>query len=267
MTHRAFICRRIRPALCATAALLSLALACASRAADEPANFSSGEVGATFTQIDSAGNSNKFAAADFRVTTALPSVFGASLSGIASNATVQIELPVDLPGKTTCSYETLSGTATLFARRPSLGRISASYSAAELKSKCGASGFVGNSATLDSDAYSLAAEYYLPEVTLAAQRKVTSFGENSELVADVVSAAWYPLTDLSVAANAGRVGGNMQYGIAVEHQPEILGEFASVALSFGNLDAAGNSIRTISLSFAYHFGARFDLKTRDRQYR
>ena len=81
--------------------------------------------------------------------TALPSVFGASLSGIASNANMQIELPVDLPGKTVCSYETLSGTATLFANMSLLGRISASYSAAELKSKCGASGFVGNSATLE----------------------------------------------------------------------------------------------------------------------
>ena len=267
MIHSRSACQRFLPRLCAATALLSVALAGTSRAADEPGNSSSAEVGATFTTVDSASNSNKSAAADFRITRALTSIFGASLSASAASADTQIDLPVDLPGKTVCSYEALSGTAALFARRPSLGRITASYSTAELESKCGASGFAGNSATLDSDGYSLAAEYYLPELTLTAQRTVTSFGEDSELVADIVSAAWYPITDLSVSASAGRVGGRMQYGFAIEHQPEILGELASVSLSFSTLDAQGDSVRTISLAFAYHFGARVDLKTRDRRYR
>lgn len=261
------------PGLCAAASLLSLALtsqaqATQSETAEQPATLPSAQFGGTFSAIESAGNSNKSGQAEFRITAPVTSIFGASLDGTLSKTNIQIDKPVDLDGSTLCSYVTLGATGTLFARRPSLGRISAKLSTAQLKSKCGSSsGFVGNDDTLRSTGYSLAAEYYLSALTLGAERIVTSFGKDTRRVADILSATWYPITDLSVSSNAGRVDGKMQYGLSLEHLPEMLGGTASVSLSFSNLDTGNGSVRTIGISFAYLLGGRVDLKTRDRQYR
>lgn len=275
MTHPSSVhLSRVRPGICVAASLFSLASA-TSHADEARAALPNAQLGAVFTSVDAADNSNRSAQGEFRITLPVTSFLGASLRGNYADTNIQIDKPDDpvggndLVSGASCGLNSMTGTGTLFARRPDFGRVSASFSAARLKSKCGDSASLvsGNSDTLDSTGYSLAAEYYFPLFTVAAEHTVTSFDTDDDRVADVVSASWYPMLDLSVSPHAGRIDGSTQYGFAIEHQPEFLGRGTSVSLSVSNLDLDDDSILTVSLSFAYHFGARVDLKTRDREYR
>lgn len=270
MMHAADVLRApIRQAFRTAAALLALAVTTQTKAAEEDATLSSAQLGATFGTIESADNSNKSVQVDFRFTAPVTRFLGASLNGTFADTNLQTDAPTDEISSILCSYETLGTRGTLFAREPSLGRVSASFLAGQLRSKCGGSAsFVErNSDTLRSEGYSLAAEYYFPALTLAAERTSTSFDGDNHHVTDLLTASWYLLPDLSISPNAGRVNGSNLYGLTVEHQPDFLGQSASVTLAFSQQNLESGSIRSISLAFTYHFGTHVDLKKRDRQYR
>lgn len=257
------------PALSFAALLLAHAWIAPAHGAERSVGQTSAELSATFGTVDAASNSNKSAQVDVRVTVPVATSFGASLQGYFADTNIQVDMPTDLVGTTSCSYEALGGSGTVFFRHPLFGRVGASISSANLESTCGGKGFflAGNSDSLRSTGYSLAAEYYFPVLTLAAERTVSSYAGNDDLISDVVSASWYPLADLSISPNVGRINGRDQYGVSIEHQPDFLGRSASIALSFGSQSLDGDSIRSASLSFTYHFGLHVDLKTRDRQFR
>lgn len=238
-------------------------------AAAQWATRTNAELGATFGTVDSADNSNKSAQGDFRLTVPVTTLLGASLRAYYADSNIQLDLPTALVATTSCSYEILSATGTLFARRPNLGRLGASVLGTHLESKCGSNAFFtsGNGDSLQSRGYSLAAEYYFSAVTVAAERTVASFDDESDRVADSFSATWYPLADLSLSSNIGRVDDRAQYGVSVESQPDFLGRGASVSLSFSDLSLPDEHVRTVNLSLTWHFGTRVDLKTRDREYR
>jgi hypothetical protein len=200
--------------------------------------------------------------------------FAASLSASYSNATVRTrEVLVDAGGTITgarpsCDIDSSGGSAGLFFRRPSLGRVGASYGIGRLSSDCGDVGEFLASGTedLDTEHYRVYGEAYLWDFTLGASFTSTEPDGGEKFETTVVSATWYPIESLRITASGNDLYDRNGYGIVIEHQPDFMGDALGVYLGYESSD---ESPRTgiISFGFAYHFGPRVPLQTRDRQYR
>jgi len=172
-------------------------------------------------------------------------------------------------GIASCSFKGTQGGITLFARRPTLGKMGVSYGVNQLSSECGdSSRFVtSGDDSLDAKNYRVFAEYYLYDFTLAASQTSTDLDRGDKLDSTSITASWYPLDSLRISASAGNdLYERDTFGLMLEHQPDFLGDGLGVYLGYAQTDQSP-STRTIAFGFAYYFGMRVDLKTRDRQYR
>jgi hypothetical protein len=167
-----------------------------------------------------------------------------------------------------CEFDNLGGEATLFARRPTLGRISVSYGIGSLKSECGdGSVFVSTGDDkMGVDHYSADVEAYIADFTLAASHTTTELEDGPSLDSDLFSASWYPIDSLRVSLEGGTLHEEDTYGFELEHQPEFMGNALSVLLGYSVTDRE-SEVRTVNFGVVYHFGRKVELKTRDRQYR
>jgi hypothetical protein len=199
--------------------------------------------------------------------------FGASLTGSYSRTTartsnVLIDLESDQSTRPSCRFNNAEAAASLFARRPNLGRVSASYGKGRITSDCGdQSMFVSNGEdTLDIDFYRVAAEAYLGNFTFGAVHTSTELENGPKLESNLFSASWYPIDSVRVTLSGGDLYDQDTYGIEIEHQPEFMGNSLGVALGYSVVDR-DQEVGTINFSVVYHFGTKVELKTRDRRYR
>lgn len=207
------------------------------------------------------------------VTMPVGDIFGASLSGAYSRSTARtsdVLLDVTSPdsARPSCRFNNTDLSASLFARWPSLGRISASYGNGQLSSDCGEeSVFVTTGDDeMGSDYYRAAAEAYLWDFTFGAQYTSTELEDGPKLESNIFNASWYPIDSLRVTLSGGDLYEQDTYGIELEHQPEFMGDSLGVVLGYSVVDRE-QEVGTISFSVVYHFGTKVALKTRDREYR
>jgi hypothetical protein len=267
----------VHAALLATLPLLgSIAVAAELPGAAEPkavqsTNFS---LGLLASDSDTKGStSNGTLGLGGIATLPIGSTFGAALAGGFSRSTARTSdalLDVTSPTSTrpTCRFNSSDAEATLFARRPTLGKIAASYGSGRLSGDCGdESAFISTGDDeLSTDYYRLGVEAYLGDFTLGAVHTSTELESGPKLESDSFSAAWYPLGSLRVSLSGGDLYGQDTYGIEVEHQPEFMGDGLSVLLGYSSVDR-DQEVRSINFAVVYHFGTKVELKTRDRQYR
>ncbi len=200
-------------------------------------------------------------------------LFGASLEGSYSRSTartsdVLFDVASENSSRQTCRFNNTDGALTVFARRPTLGRISASYGKGNVTSDCGDdSVFVSTGDdSMGIDYYRVAAEAYLWDFTVGAVHTSTKPEDGETLDSDLLNASWYPLENLKVTLSGGDLYGQDTYGIEIEHQPEFMGNSLGVALGYSVIDR-DREIGTINFSVMYHFGRKVELKVRDRAYR
>ncbi len=261
-------------------AALSLA-SCASFAAElgrpaeakavQKTNFSLGLVASDSDTKDSTSNGT-FGLGGV-VTMPIGKVLGASLAGAYSRSTARtsdVLLDVTSPNSTrpSCRFNNTDLSATLFARWPSLGRVSASYGNGQLSSDCGEqSAFVSTGDDeLGTDNYRFGAEAYLGNFTVGANHTSTELEDGPKLESNLFSASWYPINSLRVPLSGGDLYEQDTYGIEIEHQPEFMGDSLGAVLGYSVVDRE-QEVGTISFSVVYHFGTKVELKTRDREYR
>lgn len=200
--------------------------------------------------------------------------FAAALSASYSGSTVRTrDVLVGAGGTITgarpsCEIDSTGASAGLFFRQPALGRVGASYGLGRLSSDCGDVGeFLASGADeLDTQHYRVYGEVYLRDFTLGAAFTATEPDGGEKFEATTVSASWYPLESLRITASGNDLYDRTGYGLAVEHQPDFMGDALGVYVGYETND---ESPRTgiISFGFAYHFGPRVPLQMRDRQYR
>jgi hypothetical protein len=204
----------------------------------------------------------------------LGNLFAASLSATYSDTTVRTRrVLVDEEGSTlaarsACSYDSLDGELTLFARVPQWGRVGVSYGAGRLSSSCGEGSMflqTGNG-DLRTDRYRIEGELYFGDFTVSAARTSTDLDGGPQLESTEVSTSWYPLDSLRVAIFGSDLYDEDNYGVLLEHQPDFLGDTLGVYVSYATTDRSPE-VRTIGLGFAYYFGTQVTLKKRDREYR
>jgi hypothetical protein len=170
--------------------------------------------------------------------------------------------------RSTCTFSGTDAEATVFARRPSLGKISASYGIADRSADCGESSvfiYTGDD-SLDTKHYRLAAEAYLGNFTLAASRTSTDLQDGPKLNTNEVSASWYPMENLRVTAYGNDLYDDETYGVQIEHQPEFMGNDLGVSLGFAQTDGSPRT-RIVTIGLQYHFGRNATLQVRDRELR
>ena len=207
------------------------------------------------------------------VTMPLGKVLGASLAGSYSRSSartsdVLLDAASAQDSRPSCQFKNTDLSATLFARWPSLGRVSASYGNGNLTSDCGEqSAFVTTGDDeLGTDNYRLGAEAYLGDFTLAANHTSTELEDGPKLDSNLFSASWYPINSVRVSLSGGDLYEQDTYGIEIEHQPEFMGDSLGAVLGYSVVDRE-QQVGTISFSVVYHFGTKVELKTRDREYR
>lgn len=200
-------------------------------------------------------------------------LFGATLSGSYSRTTartsdVLFDVASQNSSRQSCRFNNSDLAATVFARRPTLGRISASYGKGDLTSDCGdESVFVSTGEdSMGIDYYRVAAEAYLGNFTVGGTHTSSELEDGPTLESDIFAASWYPIDSVKVTVSGGDLYDQDTYGIEVEHQPEFMGNSLGVALGYSVIDRE-QEISTINFSVVYHFGTKVELKTRDRQYR
>jgi hypothetical protein len=156
----------------------------------------------------------------------------------------------------------------LFARWPSLGRVSVSYGNGLLTSDCGDQAtFVSTGDDeMGTDNYRAAVEAYLGNFTFGANHTSTELEDGPKLESNLFSASWYPIDDLRFTLSGGDLFEQDTYGVEIEHQPEFMGQSLGVVLGYSIVDRE-QRVGTISFSVVYHFGTKIELKTRDREYR
>lgn len=261
----------------ATASLVGLALAFGTAAhaqtrAVETTNF---EAQVESTDSDTSGStSNGTLALSIGGTMPIGTWFGASLSAGYSESQVRTRDVVrnedgTLSGlRPSCTFDNLGGEVALFARRPTLGRISVSYGANRVGSDCDDTSFfvAGDRDSLATDNYRIDAEVYWRNFTLGASHTTLSLEDGPELETTTVTASWYPLDSLRVSLFGNDLYEEDTYGIALEHQPQFLGDGFGVHLSYADTDAEPGT-RTVKIGLTYFFGKRVPLLVRDRQYR
>lgn len=199
--------------------------------------------------------------------------FGASLGGSYSRTTartsdVLFDVASQTSSRQTCRFNNSDASVGLFARRPTLGRVSASYGKGKVTSDCGdESVFVSTGDdTMGIDYYRVGAEGYLGNFTFGAVHTATEPEDGEKLESDIFSASWYPIDNLKVTLSGGDLYEQDTYGIEIEHQPEFMGNSLGVALGYSVIDR-DQEIGTINFSVVFHFGTKVELKTRDRAYR
>lgn len=240
--------------------------------ASEASNF---EVSVESIDSDTADStSNGTLGGRLRATVPLGTYFAASVAGGYSETKVRTrDVLADAIGslsgvRPSCDFDSTNGEVTLFARRPTLGKIGVSYGVGSLGAECGAdSQFLANGEdTLSTEGYRIEAEYYLYDFTLAAARTSTELEDGPKLESTSVTASWYPLDSLRISVSGNDLYEQDTYGIVFEHQPEFLGNGFGVYVGYSKTDQ-DPSTRTISLGLSYHFGTKVELKARDRHYR
>ncbi|MFC4309685.1 hypothetical protein ACFPN2_11395 [Steroidobacter flavus] len=200
-------------------------------------------------------------------------LFGASVQGNYSRTTartsdVLFDVASENSSRQTCRFNNSDAAVSVFARKPTLGRISASYGKGSVSSDCGdESVFVSTGDdSMGIDYYRVAAEAYLWNFTLGAVHTSTEPEDGEKLESDIFNASWYPLDNLKVTLSGGDLYDQDTYGIEIEHQPEFMGNSLGVALGYSVIDR-DQEIGTINFSVVYHFGPKVELKRRDRSYR
>lgn len=261
-------------------AALSLA-SCASLAAElgrpvEPkaiqqTNFSLGLVASDSDTKDSTSNGTFGLGGQLNLP--IGKLFGASLAGGYSRSTARtsdVLLDVTSPtsSRPSCRFNNTDLSANVFARWPSLGRVSVGYGKGNLTSDCGdQSVFVTTGDDeMGTDSYRVAAEAYLGDFTFGANHTQAELEDGPKLESNLFSASWYPFNSLRVTLSGGDLYEQDTYGIELEHQPEFMGDSLGVVLGYSVVDRE-QEVGTISFSVVYHFGTKVELKTRDREYR
>lgn len=200
-------------------------------------------------------------------------LFGASLAGSYSRSTartsdVLLDLGSEQSTRPSCRFNNADTALSFFARRPTLGRVSASYGKGRVTSDCGdQSVFVSTGEdSLDVDYYRFAAEAYLWNFTFGAVHTSSELEDGPKLESNIFNASWYPIDSVRVTLSGGDLHDQDTYGIEIEHQPEFMGNSLGVALGYSVVDR-DREVGTISFSVVFHFGTKVELKARDRQYR
>lgn len=200
-------------------------------------------------------------------------LFGASLAGSYSRTTartsdVLLDATSQTASRPSCRFNNSDAALTLFARRISLGKVSASYGKGQLSSDCGEdSVFVSTGDdSLGTDYYRVAVEAYLGNFTLGAAHTSTELEDGPKVESEAFDASWYPVDSVRLTLSGGDLYDQDTYGIEIEHQPEFMGNSLGIALGYSVVDRE-REISTINFSVIYHFGTKVALKTRDRQYR
>ncbi|MBL8271714.1 hypothetical protein [Steroidobacter sp.] len=270
--------------VCIGASLLALHLANVATAADqEPfvrgnprgavqaTNFSLGLVASDSDTKDSTSNGT-FGLSGL-ATLPVGNIFGVSLGGTVSRTTartsdVLFDVTSEQSSRPSCRFNNTDAVASVFARRPTLGRVSASYGKGKVSSSCGdESVFVSTGDdSLGTSFYRVGAEAYLWDFTLGAVHTSTELEDGPKLESDILSASWYPIDSVKLTLSGGDLYDQDTYSFDIEHQPEFMGNSLGVALGYSVVDRE-QKIGTINFSVVYHFGTKVELKTRDRHYR
>jgi hypothetical protein len=167
-----------------------------------------------------------------------------------------------------CSFDGTNAEATLFARRPTIGKLSVSYGIANRSADCGQSSeftYTGDD-SLDTKHYRAAGEVYLGNFTVGASRTSTDLQDGPKLNTNEISASWYAMDNLRITAYGNDLYDDKTYGLQLEHQPEFMGNDLGVSLGFAQTDASPRT-RIITFGVQYHFGRNATLKVRDRELR
>ena len=205
----------------------------------------------------------------------LGNYLGASIGGSYSESKIRSrdvlgDSPDAVPGsRQSCSFDNTNGNVSLFWRRPAFGRVGVSYGIGDLSADCeGESVFLlTGKDSLGTDNYRVDAEYYIGDFAVGAAYAVTQLEDSSEdLKTTTLSANWYPIDSVKLSVFGNDLYDDNTYGLAVEHQPGMLGDGFSVRLGVSTTDASPKT-RTIQIGLAYFFGRQVPLKVRDRQYR
>lgn len=234
-------------------------------------NFSLGLVASDSDTKDSTSNGT-FGLGGI-ATVPIGNLFGASLAGTYSRTTartsdVLLNATSQTSSRPSCRFNNTEAAVTLFARRPSLGKVSASYGRGQLSSDCGDdSAFVSTGDDeLGTDSYRVAVEAYLGSFTVGAARTSTELEDGPKVESNAFDASWYPIDSVRVTLSGGDLYDQDTYGVEIEHQPEFMGDSLGVLLGYAVVDRE-REISTINFSVVYHFGTKVPLKARDRQYR
>lgn len=261
----------------ALASLFALSLALASvtahaQRAVESINF---EAGIESTDSDTSGStSNGTLGASLRGTLPIGSYFGASLTAGYSESRVRTREVVESEDGTlsgirpSCNFDNLGGEVSLFARRPTLGRIGISYGVGQLGSDCSDTSFFipGGEDSLDNDHYRVEAELYWRNFTIGASHTTLSLDDAPEIETTTVTGSWYPLDSLRLSLHGSDLYDEDTYGLTLEHQPQFLGDGFGIHLGYSETDAEPGT-RTINIGLTYYFGKHVSLLDRDRHYR
>jgi len=202
----------------------------------------------------------------------LGNYLGASLGGQYFDSSVRTRDVLgdssDGGSRPSCGFKTLTGAASLFWRRPTLGKIGVTYGTGDLKSSCDGDAIfpLSGDNKASTKSYRAAGEYYLGDFTFGAAYVTTSLEQGDDLKSTTLSASWYPFESLKVTLSGNDLYSNNSYGLMLEHQPEMLGDGVSVRLGFSTSEDSPKTT-TIEIGLAYFFGRQVPLKTRDRQYR
>ena len=233
------------------------------------------EFGIRSEESDTSGSSSSGSiSADLIGTLPLGRFFGASFGADYGRSRIRTrDLLEDesgsLPGsRPSCTFDNLHSSASLFFRQPRFGKVGITYGKGNLSADCGdASRFaISGTDDLDTDSYRADAEIYFGNFTFVAAHTKTTLEDGPELDTTMFGASWYPLDSLKVTVSGSDLYDEDTYGLAVEHQPEMLGDSFGVRLGITTTDAEPKT-RTFELGLAYYFGRKVSLQVRDRQYR
>ena len=201
------------------------------------------------------------------------SLLGVSLSGYYSESNVRTgdvlgDRSSNSGNRPACGFDSLGGDITLFARKPTLGRVAVSYGVGRLSPDCGDDAVLvsNGEGKLRTDNYHVDAEVYLGDFTLGASRTSTDLDEGQKLESNGLVASWYPFNSLKVSVSGNDLYDQNTYGLMLEHQPEFMGDAFGIHLGYSKSDQSPQT-STFYLGLTYFFGARVELKTRDREYR
>lgn len=238
----------------------------------EALNF---EAGVKSTDSDTSDStSNGTLELNARGTLPIGSIFGASMTAGYGESRVRTREVVEnddgtLSGiRPSCNFDNLRGEISLFARRPTLGRIGVAYGIGRLGSDCSDTSFFvpGGQDSLDTDNYRFDAELYWRNFTIGASHTTLSMDDAPEIETTTISGSWYPLDSLRVSLHGSDLYEEDTYGLTLEHQPQFLGDGFGIQLGYSKTDAEPGT-RTINIGMTYYFGKRVPLLVRDRQYR
>lgn len=234
------------------------------------------EFGITSVDSDTSGStSNGTLGVNVAATLPIGSWVGIAASGYFSSSKVRTgdvlgedDSAAASGSRPSCSFDNTGGEISLFVRRPSLGKVAATYGVGKVSPDCGDSSiFIENGTDdLSTDNYRFDVEAYLSDFTVGAAYTSTDLDAGLQLQTTAVTASWYPLDSLKLSLSGNDLYEQDTYGLTIEHQPEFLGDAFGINVGYSNSDQEPKT-RTIYLGMAYYFGTHVTLKARDRQYR